>query len=61
MTINCWYGKQKVQVVDVPDPRILNQSDAIVRITSTAICGADLLLYKGFVSTMEKGDILGHR
>ncbi|HEX5550828.1 MAG TPA: zinc-dependent alcohol dehydrogenase [Nitrospira sp.] len=60
MKANCWYGKQKVQVVDVPDPRILNQGDAIVRITSTAICGSDLHLYNGFVPTMEKGDILGH-
>ena len=60
MKANCWYGKQKVQVVDVPDPRILNQGDAIVKITSTAICGSDLHLYNGFVPTMEKGDILGH-
>jgi threonine dehydrogenase-like Zn-dependent dehydrogenase len=60
MKANCWYGKQKVQVVDVPDPKILNQRDAIVKITSTAICGSDLHLYNGFVPTMEKGDILGH-
>jgi threonine dehydrogenase-like Zn-dependent dehydrogenase len=60
MKANCWYGKQKVQVVDVPDPKILNQGDAIVKITSTAICGSDLHLYNGFVPTMEKGDILGH-
>jgi threonine dehydrogenase-like Zn-dependent dehydrogenase len=60
MKANCWYGKQKVQVVNVPDPKILNQKDAIVRVTSTAICGSDLHLYNGFVPTMEKGDILGH-
>ena len=60
MKANCWYGKQDVQVVDVPDPKILNQRDAIVKITSTAICGSDLHLYNGFVPTMEKGDILGH-
>jgi threonine dehydrogenase-like Zn-dependent dehydrogenase len=60
MKANCWYGKQKVQVVEVPDPKILNQRDAIVKITSTAICGSDLHLYNGFVPTMEKGDILGH-
>ena len=60
MKANCWYGKQKVEVVDVPDPKILNQGDAIVKITSTAICGSDLHLYNGFVPTMEKGDILGH-
>jgi threonine dehydrogenase-like Zn-dependent dehydrogenase len=44
----------------VPDPKILSQRDAIVRITSTAICGSDLHLYNGFVPTMESGDILGH-
>jgi threonine dehydrogenase-like Zn-dependent dehydrogenase len=60
MKANCWYGKQKVQVVDVPDPKILNQADAIVKISATAICGSDLHLYNGFVPTMEPGDILGH-
>jgi threonine dehydrogenase-like Zn-dependent dehydrogenase len=60
MKANCWYGKNDVQVVEVPDPKILNQRDAIVKITSTAICGSDLHLYNGFVPTMEKGDILGH-
>jgi threonine dehydrogenase-like Zn-dependent dehydrogenase len=47
-------------VETVPDPKILNSRDAIVRITSTAICGSDLHLYNGFVPSMEKGDILGH-
>jgi len=60
MKANCWMGKQKVEVVDVPDPQILNKRDAIVRITATAICGSDLHLYNGFVPTMEKGDVLGH-
>jgi len=53
-------GKNSVQVEEVPDPTILNARDAIVRITSTAICGSDLHLYNGFVPTMQKGDILGH-
>jgi threonine dehydrogenase-like Zn-dependent dehydrogenase len=53
-------GKQSIEVQDVPDPKILNQSDAIVRITSTAICGSDLHLYNGFMPTMKKGDVLGH-
>jgi len=57
---NCWEGKKKVQVEQVPDPKILNSRDAIVRITSTAICGSDLHLYNGFVPTMQRGDILGH-
>ena len=60
MRANCWEGKQRVRVEDVPEPTILNDRDAIVRITSTAICGSDLHLYNGFVPTMEKGDILGH-
>lgn len=56
----CWHGKEKVQVDTVPDPKILNPRDAILRITSTAICGSDLHLYNGVVKTMEPGDILGH-
>jgi threonine dehydrogenase-like Zn-dependent dehydrogenase len=53
-------GKSRVEVNRVPDPKILNSRDAIVRITSTAICGSDLHIYDGFIPTMEKGDILGH-
>lgn len=60
MKANCWMGANKVQVEEVPDPKILNKHDAVVRITSTAICGSDLHLYDGFIPTMEKGDILGH-
>ncbi len=60
MKANCWMGKRDVRVERVPDPQILNARDAIVRVTSTAICGSDLHLYNGFVPTMEKGDILGH-
>ncbi|MGN6393565.1 MAG: zinc-dependent alcohol dehydrogenase [Gemmatimonadales bacterium] len=60
MKANCWMGKKRLEVRDVPDPQILNARDAIVRVTSTAICGSDLHLYNGFVPTMEKGDILGH-
>ena len=60
MRANCWMGKQNVEVVDVPDPKILNSRDAIVKISSTAICGSDLHLYNGLVPTMKKGDVLGH-
>lgn len=55
-----WHGVNDVRIDRVPDPVILNARDAIVRITSTAICGSDLHLYDGYVPTMEKGDILGH-
>jgi threonine dehydrogenase-like Zn-dependent dehydrogenase len=56
----CWMGRNTVKVLDVPDPKILNARDAIVRITSTAICGSDLHLYDGYVPSMQKGDVLGH-
>jgi len=55
-----WYGKNDVRVETVPDPTIEHPRDAIVRITTTAICGSDLHLYDGYIPTMEKGDILGH-
>jgi len=47
-------------VEEVPDPKILNSGDAIVRITATAICGSDLHMYDGFIPTMQRGDVLGH-
>jgi threonine dehydrogenase-like Zn-dependent dehydrogenase len=60
MKANCWIGKKDVRVENVPDPQILNPRDAIVKITSTAICGSDLHLYNGYVPGMESGDVLGH-
>ncbi len=60
MKANCWEGKHKLEVKDVPDPKILNPRDAIVKITLTAICGSDLHLYDGYIPTMRHGDILGH-
>jgi threonine dehydrogenase-like Zn-dependent dehydrogenase len=60
MRANCWHGKKEVAIEEVPDPRILNPRDAIIRITSTAICGSDLHLYNGYVPSMLQGDILGH-
>jgi threonine dehydrogenase-like Zn-dependent dehydrogenase len=60
MKAACWYGKHDVQVNTVPDPKILNPNDAIVKVTTTAICGSDLHLYDGYIPTMESGDILGH-
>jgi threonine dehydrogenase-like Zn-dependent dehydrogenase len=56
----CWRGTNQVEVETVPDPKILNSRDAIVKITSTAICGSDLHLYDGYNPTMKPGDILGH-
>lgn len=60
MKANCWYGKHDMQVREVPDPEILNPHDAIVKITSTAICGSDLHIYDGLIPAMEKGDVIGH-
>src|SRR5678816_45294 len=56
----CWEGRNDVRVEHVPDPTLINPRDAIVRVTSTAICGSDLHLYDGFIPTMRAGDILGH-
>jgi threonine dehydrogenase-like Zn-dependent dehydrogenase len=55
-----WHGEQDVRVETVPDPKIVNPRDAIVRITSTAICGSDLHLYDHYIPTLKCGDILGH-
>jgi threonine dehydrogenase-like Zn-dependent dehydrogenase len=60
MRATVWSGRNTVQVENVPDPTILNDRDAIVKISSTAICGSDVHLYDGYVPTMKKGDILGH-
>ena len=56
----CWFGKNNVRVENVPDPQILNPRDAIIKITTTCICGSDLHLYDGYIPTMRDGDILGH-
>lgn len=55
-----WHGKRDVRVEDVPDPAILEPTDAIVRLTTTAICGSDLHLYEVLPPFMREGDILGH-
>ncbi|MGC5285275.1 zinc-dependent alcohol dehydrogenase [Micromonospora sp. DT231] len=60
MKATAWMGTDTVKVIDVPDPKIMNARDAIVRISTTAICGSDLHLYHGYIPAMRKGDILGH-
>ena len=55
-----WHGKHDVRVESVPDPTLINPRDAIIKISSTAICGADLHLYDGLMPGMKVGDILGH-
>jgi len=60
MKATCWMGRNTVEVENVADPKILNERDAIVRVTSTAICGSDLHLVDGYVPTMKRGDIMGH-
>jgi threonine dehydrogenase-like Zn-dependent dehydrogenase len=56
----CWHGKGSVKVDTVPDPKIQEDGDAIIKISATAICGSDLHLFDGYQPTMESGDILGH-
>jgi threonine dehydrogenase-like Zn-dependent dehydrogenase len=55
-----WQGTRKMSVETVPDPEIVQQSDVVVKVSATAICGSDLHLYNHYVTTMQKGDILGH-
>lgn len=55
-----WHGQEDMRVDRVPDPRIEDDGDVIIRVTSTAICGSDLHIYDGFVPMMEQGDIIGH-
>ena len=55
-----YHGKHDVRVDTVPDPEIVNPRDAIIKITSTAICGSDLHLYDGYIPSLKKGDVLGH-
>jgi len=56
----CWHGKKDIRCDTVPDPEIEEPRDAIIRVTSCAICGSDLHLYDGFMPGMESGDIMGH-
>lgn len=60
MRANTWMGRNSLRVQEVPDPRIRNPRDAIVRVTSTAICGSDLHLYGVLGPYLKKGDVLGH-
>ncbi|MDB5561538.1 MAG: glutathione-dependent formaldehyde dehydrogenase, partial [Hyphomicrobiales bacterium] len=55
-----WHGTHDVRVDTVPDPEIMNPRDAIIKVTSTAICGSDLHLYDGVIPGMLPGDVLGH-
>ncbi len=56
----CWHGANDLRVDNVPDPKIEDDRDAVIKITSTAICGSDLHLYDGYIPTMRSGDIMGH-
>src|SRR5688572_12346531 len=56
----CWHGKKDIRLENVPDPQLINEQDAIIRVTASAICGSDLHLYNGLMPSMESGDVLGH-
>jgi len=60
MRANVYHGKRDLRVEQVPDPKILDSRDVVVKVTSTAICGSDLHLYNGFIPTVMEGDILGN-
>ena len=60
MRATCWQGKHKIEVLDVPEPRIVNPHDIVIRVTETTICGSDTHLYNGMIPSMRKGDIIGH-
>jgi len=55
-----WHGKKDIQCGTVPDPLIEHPRDAIVKVSSCAICGSDLHLFDGFMPGMKFGDIMGH-
>jgi threonine dehydrogenase-like Zn-dependent dehydrogenase len=55
-----WQGKNKVEMVEVPKPKIMEPRDVILKITGSTVCGSDLHLLHGTVVEMQKGDILGH-
>src|SRR5689334_21646397 len=55
-----WQGRRDVRVEDVPDPRIEEPTDAVIRITSSAVCGSDLHLYEVLGPYLKPGDVLGH-
>jgi threonine dehydrogenase-like Zn-dependent dehydrogenase len=56
----CWSGVNEVSVQEVPDPRLLNRQDALVKVTASSVCGSDLHLLDGYVPTMTAGDVIGH-
>ena len=56
----CWHGARDLRVENVPDPEIVNPHDAVIQVTSTAICGSDLHIFNGVIPTMHSGDIMGH-
>ncbi|KAF7621738.1 hypothetical protein AFLA_012030 [Aspergillus flavus NRRL3357] len=55
-----WQGKNSVQIVEMPKPRVVDEGDVIVKVTGSTICGSDLHLYHGVIPQLEKGDVLGH-
>src|SRR4051794_36039332 len=56
----CWHGKGDMRHETVPDPKIEDPRDAIIKVTACAICGSDLHIYDGVIPAMERGDVLGH-
>ena len=55
-----WHGRRDVRVEEVPDPKLEEPTDAIIKVTSTGLCGSDLHLYEVLGAFIDEGDILGH-
>jgi threonine dehydrogenase-like Zn-dependent dehydrogenase len=60
MKVLAWHGKGDIRCEEVPDPKIEQPRDAIIKVTACAICGSDLHVYGGIIPDMKKGDVLGH-
>jgi threonine dehydrogenase-like Zn-dependent dehydrogenase len=60
MKAPCWHGKHDMRCETAPDPRIEHPRDAIIKVTSCAICGSDLHMYDGLNPSMKSGDVVGH-
>ena len=56
----CWMGTRNIQTLTVPDPKIVNPHDAVLRVTLSTTCGSDLHFIDGYIPTMKSGDVIGH-
>jgi threonine dehydrogenase-like Zn-dependent dehydrogenase len=55
-----WMGKNSVQIIEAPEPKVMEDHDVVVKVTGSTVCGSDLHLLHGTIDELQKGDILGH-